>query len=183
MSRTVFFGGVTLDGFIADDDDGIDWLTKFEPNYDGPGESVLDDLNSKLEQVGALVMGSHTYEFILEASDWPYADRPTWVMTSRDLPVAEGADVRFHNGPVADIHPEMLAAAGDKDVWLVGGGGLLSDMVDAGLVDEISATIVPVVLGSGKPLFERPVRKPMRTVSTQVFSSGMVELVFAPAKP
>ncbi len=183
MSRTIFFGGVTLDGFIADDDDGIEWLTGFKPNYDGGGGSVLDDLKAKLERVGALVMGSATYEFILDASAWPYGDRPTWVMTSRELPAAEGADIRFHNGPVADIHPEMLAAAGERDLWLVGGGGLASDLLDAGLLDEISVTIVPVALGSGKPLFERPVRDPMRVLHTQVFSSGMIELVFAPAKP
>ena len=59
----------------------------------------------------------------------------------------------------------------------------LSDLLEAGLLDEISVTIVPVVLGSGKRLFDRPVSKPMRILHTQVFASGMIELVFEPAKP
>ncbi|CAN5469361.1 hypothetical protein BH20ACT15_BH20ACT15_15090 [soil metagenome] len=104
MSKTVYFAAATLDGFIADENDGIDWLTGFEPTYDGGGENVTQAIDEFIEGVGALLMGSATYEFILGHS-WPYGDRPTWVLTSRDLPVAEGADLRFHDGSVADVHP------------------------------------------------------------------------------
>jgi dihydrofolate reductase len=71
-------------------------------------------------------MGSSTYEFIL-GHEWPYGDRPSWVLTSRELPIADGADIRFHDGPVADIHPEMAEAAGDRDIWVVGGGPVASE--------------------------------------------------------
>jgi dihydrofolate reductase len=178
VAKTQYFCAATLDGYIADDEDGIDWLQRFESGYDGPGEPVLDAINSYIEGVGALVMGSSTYEFIL-GHDWPYGDRPTWVLTSRELPVAEGADIHFHNGPVAEVHPEMVTAAGDRDLWVVGGGPVASDLVDAGLLDELLLTVVPIVLGSGKPLFSRPIERGMTLLGTRTFANGMTELRFS----
>lgn len=178
MGKTQYFCAATLDGYIADSGDGIDWLQGFESGYEGPGEKVLDAIDAYLEGVGALVMGSSTYEFIL-GHDWAYGERPTWVLTSRDLPVIEGADIRFHDGPVAEIHPEMLEAAGDRDLWVVGGGPVASELADAGLLDELHVTIVPVVLGAGKPLFSAPVEKGMRLLGTRQFDNGMFELRYS----
>ncbi len=178
VPRTVYFCAATLDGYIADPDDRIDWLTGFEPNFDGPGDGVKDAIDSAVEGSGALVMGSSTYEFIL-GHDWPYGDRPTWVLTTRELPVAEGADIRFHDGPVADIQPEMRKAAGERDVWVVGGGPVASELAEAGLLDELWVTIVPIILGDGKPLFSKPIRNPMRLLGTRTFANGMIELRFS----
>jgi len=178
MAKTLYFCAATLDGYIADSDDKIDWLQTFDAGYDGPGEKVMDAINTYIEGIGALVMGSSTYEFILDHS-WPYGDRPTWVLTSRDLPVAEGAEIRFHNGPVADVHAEMLEAAGDRDLWVVGGGPVASELAEAGLLDELHITIVPVILGAGKPLFSKPIAKGMRLLGTRPFANGMFELRYA----
>jgi dihydrofolate reductase len=175
VAKTQYFCAATLDGYIADADDGIDWLTGFESSYEGPGEAATGGYDLFMEGVGALVMGSSTYEFIL-GHDWPYGDRPSWVLTTRDLPDTEGADIRFHNGPVADIHDEMVAAAGDRNLWVVGGGPVASDLVDAGLLDELLLTVVPIVLGSGKPLFSRPIERPMTLHGTRPYANGMVEL-------
>ncbi len=181
MARTIYFAAATLDGYIADPDDRIDWLTGFEPNYEGEGDSVKGTIDDFVERTGALVMGSSTYEFIL-GHDWPYGDRSTWVLTSRELPVAEGADIRFHNGPVAPIHAEMIEAAGDRDLWVVGGGPVASELADAGLLDELWVTVVPIVLGAGKPLFAMPISKAMRLLGTRTFETGMLELRYALAK-
>ncbi len=178
VGRSVYFCAATLDGYIADPDDRIDWLTGFEPNYDGPGDRVNEAIDAAVEGSGALVMGSSTYEFIL-GHDWPYGDRPTWVLTSRELPVAEGADIRFHDGPVADVHAEMVEAAGERDLWVVGGGPVASELAEAGLLDELWVTIVPIVLGDGKPLFSKPIRKAMRLLGTRTFENGMIELRFS----
>jgi dihydrofolate reductase len=178
VPRTIYFAAATLDGYIADDDDGIDWLTGFEPNYEGTGDEVTGAIDEFIENTGALVMGSSTYEFIL-GHDWPYGDRPSWVLTSRELPDTEGADIRFHNGPVAAIHAEMVEAAGDRHLWVVGGGPVASDLADAGLLDELWVTVVPIVLGSGKALFSRPIERPMRLLGKRRFASGMIELRFA----
>ena len=113
-------------------------------------------------------MGSSTYEFIL-GHDWPYGDRPSWVLTSRELPVAEGADVRFHDGPVADIHPEMVAAAGDATSGWSAGARWPPTSPTAGLLDELWVTVVPIVLGSGKPLFSSPIERAMRLLGTRTF--------------
>jgi dihydrofolate reductase len=181
VARTIYFAAATLDGYIATDDDGIDWLTGFEPNYEGSGDEVTGSIDDFIEQTGALVMGSSTYEFIL-GHDWPYGDRPSWVLTSRELPVAEGADIRFHNGPAPDIHPEMINAAGDRNLWVVGGGPVASELVDAGLLDELWVTIVPIVLGAGKPLFSKPIDRAMRLLGSRTMATGMFELRYALAK-
>jgi dihydrofolate reductase len=181
MARTIYFAAATLDGYIATEDDGIDWLTGFEPNYEGSGDEVTGSIDDFIENTGALVMGSSTYEFIL-GHDWPYADRPSWVLTSRELQVADGADIRFHSGPVADVHAEMIEAAGDRHLWVVGGGPVASELVDAGQLDELWVTIVPIVLGAGKPLFSKPIDRAMRLLGTRTMATGMFELRYALAK-
>ena len=67
----------------------------------------------------------------------------------------EEVDVRIVNAKVPDLHDEMLAAAGERNLWVVGGGNVASQFADAGLLDELLVTVVPVVLGEGKPLFDR----------------------------
>jgi len=86
-----------------------------------------------------------------------HGDRPTFVFTSRELPVPEGADIRFVSGPVADVLAEIRAAAGDGDIWVVGGGDLAGQFLDAGVLDEIALSVAPVALTAGAPLFPRRV--------------------------
>jgi dihydrofolate reductase len=183
MAKAQYFCAATLDGYIADTDDGLAWLMDYKgnggPSDAEPMEGVID---SFLEGIGALVMGSATYEFILDHGGWAYGDRPTWVLTSRELPLVEGGDVRFHNGPVEEIHDEMLAAAGDRNLGIVGGGPVASQFAEKGLLDELLVTIVPVALSNGKPLFERPVMEPMKLVGARAFNNGMVELRYALSK-
>ncbi|MEX1142515.1 MAG: dihydrofolate reductase family protein [Thermoleophilaceae bacterium] len=133
------------------------------------------------EEVGALVSGSVTYEWVLEhfADPWPYRGKPWWVLSSRELPVpgGDGVDVRITDGEVADLHREMLVAASGRNLWVLGGGNVASQFADAGLLDEVVVTVVPVVLGEGKPLFGRRLSgSPMRLLGTRAFRNGMVEL-------
>ena len=116
--------------------------------------------------VSVMVEGSTTYEWVLAESDilahpekWRefHGDRPTFVFTTRELPVPEGADIRFVSGPVADVLAEIRAAAGDGDIWVVGGGDLAGQFLDAGVLDEIALSVAPVALTAGAPLFPRRV--------------------------
>jgi dihydrofolate reductase len=170
-SRVVYYAAATLDGYIADSEDNIDWLTQ----YDGgePDADPMDGYDAFYEDVGALVSGSVTYEWILDnANEWPYPGKPYWVLTSRDLRRVEGQDVRFNGS-----HEEMIASAGDRKLWIVGGGGVASQFAEAGLLDQVRVTVVPVVLGAGKPLFERRLPgPPMRLAGVVPRASGMVEL-------
>jgi dihydrofolate reductase len=109
-------------------------------------------------------------------SAWPYA-QPTWVFTSRELPTIPGADVRFVNRPVVEVHDEMRAAASGRNIWVVGGGDLAGQFHDAGLLDEIILQLGSVTLGRGKPLFPRRVLSPiLRLVTVKELGVGMVEL-------
>jgi dihydrofolate reductase len=195
MTRTQYYCAATLDGYIADADDGIDWLTGYEGSFGGDGaeQSPMSDEGAYerfYEGVGALVSGSTTYEFVLdhigEGGAWPYPGKPYWVLTSRDLPMphGEGVDVRLANAGVADLHREMIAAAGERNLWIVGGGNVASQYADEGLLDDVLVTVVPVVLGEGKPLFDRPLPcGAMQLRGTRIFGNGMVELRYEIRRP
>jgi dihydrofolate reductase len=183
VARTVYYCAVSLDGHIAEADDTIGWLTEYDGTYDGDAPPVEGGYEDFYAEVGALVSGSVTYEWILGhlelGGDWPYAGKPCWVLSSRDLPVpgGEGVDVRIVNAPVAALWDEMAAAAGDRVLWVVGGGNVASQFADEGLLDEVRVTVVPVVLARGKPLFERrPPGGPMQLTAVLPRSNGMVEL-------
>ena len=193
MTTTIYYGAGSLDGYLAGPGDDLDWLLKYDGSYEGAeaeGDAMGDggSYESFYAGVEALVMGSATYEWILDnldvagGNEWPYKGKPTWVLSSRRLrlPEGEGADVRIADGPVRELYPEMAAAAGDGTLWIVGGGGVASQFADEGLLDEVHLTVVPVVLGAGKPLFERPLPSgPLQLSGTRVFRNGMVELRYA----
>jgi dihydrofolate reductase len=188
VCKTQYYCAASLDGYIADPDDRLDWLMGYQGSYSGedaaPGPMEGGGSYERFyEGVGALVSGSTTYEFVLDHLDdpgrWPYKGKPYWVLSSRDLPVpeAEGVDVRVVRSAVRDLHDELIAAAGGQNVWVVGGGNVASQFAEAGLLDEVLLTVVPVVLGEGKPLFERPVPGgPLQLLGTRPFATGMVEL-------
>ena len=154
MTKLSYYTATTIDGFIADPEDSLDWLLRQDQDTDGFGS--YDEF---MKDVGAIVMGSTTYEWVLAHLDrtgesWPY-DLPAWVMTTRDLRTPAGADVRFASGEVCAVHEQMVAAASGKDLWVVGGGDLAGQFADAGLLDEIVVSIAPVTLGAGRPLLPR----------------------------
>ena len=187
MSKTQYYCAMSLDGYIAEADDTLDWLMGYEGSYEGE-EAVSGKSRAGYEGfyegVGALVSGSVTYEFVLDHLDevggeWPYAGKPTWVLSSRELPKPDGedVDVRIVDAKIRDLHDEMIAAAGERNLWVVGGGNVASQFADEGLLDEVLLTVVPVVLGEGKPLFDRRLPGgPMQLAGARCFDSGMVEL-------
>jgi dihydrofolate reductase len=182
VPRSVYYLAATLDGFIATEDDGIEWLTGYEGSSDVEGAvEIKPVMGGFIDSVTALAMGSATYEWVAEnASAWPYEDKPTWVFTSRgELPAMEGANLRFVSGEVAALAGEMLEAAGDGPLWIVGGGDLAVQFAEAGLLDEVVVTVVPVALGRGKPLFGRPLGRRLTLTACQPFTTGMVELTYA----
>ena len=158
MSLTQYYTATSLDGFIADPDNSLEWLFTRQREPDGPlnyGDFIAG--------VGAMAMGSTTYEWILEHDvadedpaprKWPY-DIPGWVFTHRQLPVLGDAGIEFTSADIATVHKEMVDAAGDRNVWIVGGGDLAGQFAGAGLLDEVIVMIAPVTLGGGAPLLPR----------------------------
>ncbi len=154
MTRIVFFTVTTLDGFLADEFDSLDWLFVQDIDPDGP-----NGIDAFLAGVGALVMGRTTYEWLAhhletKGEPWPYALR-AWVLSHAELPGVEGADLRWAQGDVRELHDALVEAADGKDVWVVGGGDLAAQFADAGLLDQIVVSIAGVTLGAGRPLFPR----------------------------
>jgi dihydrofolate reductase len=190
VARTVYYVASSLDGYVAEADDSLEWLLEYEGSFEHetgePGPmSEGGSYERFYEGVGALVAGSVTYEWILDHLDvagggkWPYRGKPCWVLSSRALrlPAGDGVDVRIVNGSVRELYGEMAASAGDGVLWVVGGGSVASQFGDEGLLDEVHLTVVPVVLGAGKPLFERRLPNgPMQLTGTRPFKNGMVEL-------
>ena len=184
MTRFVYYLAATLDGFIADEDDGLDWLTGYEGEAAaeaGATADVREAMRRFDESIGALAMGSATYEWMARhISEWPYGDRPTYVFTSRgELDPIDGANLRWASGDPAPLADELRDAAGERDFWIVGGGELTVLFAEAGLLDEVIVTVVPAVLGSGKPLFGKPLGRRLTLTGSRPFTTGMVELTYS----
>ncbi len=160
VGKTQYFTATTLDGYIADENNSLDWL--FEVDRTDAGEHSFAAF---FAEVGAMAMGATTYQWILEhdrllddPGKWRgyYGDTPSWVFTHRTLPPIPGAEIRFVQGDVAPVHDAMARAAGeDKNIWLVGGGDLVGQFADQHLLDEILVSLAPVTLGRGAPLLPR----------------------------
>jgi len=176
--KTQYYTAASLDGFLATENDSIDWLFPLgDPNDAGYPQFVAE--------VGALAMGTSTYEWMIRNADqvtaetgspWPY-EQPAWVFTRRTLPVIAGANLHFVQGDVKSPHTEMRTAAGGKNIWIVGGGDLAGQFYDAGLLDELILQVGSATLGQGKPLFPRRVLSPtLRLTSVRRIGSGMAEL-------
>ena len=184
MARTVYYCAMSLDGYIAEADDTIDWLTGYAGSFEGEGAEPIEGHYRRFyDGVGALVMGSVTYSFVLDelgsGAEWPYRGKPAFVLSSRDLPLPDddGRGVRIVAGRVSELYPEIRDAAGDRDVWVVGGGNVASQFAEEDLLDDLRVTVVPVVLGEGKTLFTRGLPGgAMRLAGWRAFDNGMVEL-------
>jgi dihydrofolate reductase len=165
--RTVYYTASSLDGFLADPENSLDWLFEVDTSdgdEDGDEHTADAGFGRFFAGVGAMAMGATTYLWVLGHEDllahperWTasYGATPCWVFTHRDLPRIPGADVRLVHGDVRPVHEQLRRAAGEKDVWLVGGGGLAGQFADAGLLDELQVQIAPVTLGAGAPLLPR----------------------------
>jgi dihydrofolate reductase len=159
--KTQYYTATSIDGFIADPRNSLDWLLQF-------GDGSGDTYDQFITEVGAITMGSTTYQWILDhhvhadadqPRPWAYR-QPTWVFTSRELPGVDEADIRFVRGDVVPVHAAMSEAAAGKNIWIVGGGELAGQFHDRGLLDELILGVAPVSLGGGAPLLPRRIAEP-----------------------
>lgn len=170
MGKTQYFAATTVDGFIADENNSLEWLFQVERSPENPERAAF------FAGVGAMAMGATTYQWMIdhervvdEPERWRgfAGDTPAWVFTHRTLPPVPGADIRFVQGDVAPVHAAMTAAAGDGNVWIIGGGELVGRFADAGLLDELILSVAPVTLGAGAPLLPRRLIGRLRLVGVE----------------
>lgn len=171
MARPIcsIFIAISLDGFIARPDGAIDWLSVVER----PGQDY--GFRAFYDTVDTLVMGRKTYETALGFDAWPYAGKRCVVLTSRALSPRHGE--RAYAGEPAALVPELYAE-GARRVY-VDGGNVIGQFLSAGLVDDLTVSIVPVLLGQGLPLTPGLGRDVRLTLSEERrFESGLVQLVY-----
>ena len=168
MSRKVrLFIATSLDGYIAGPGESLDWLfSDADYGYD-----------AFLAEVDTLAMGRRTYDGVRSLGEWPYDGLATTVFTRQERPAHDG-NVSFTSKAPADWLREVESSPG-KDVWVVGGGLLIRDFLDARLVDEMTVAVHPVVLGGGTPLFPPgSPRHKLRLAHVYSYPSGLVSSTY-----
>jgi dihydrofolate reductase len=172
VAKTQYYTATSIDGYIADQDGSLDWLFEVDEGTDNP-------FGAFFAGVGAFAMGATTYEWVLkndnvldEPGNWHdmYGDMPCWVFTHRELPLVPDANIFFVSGDVKRVHEAMQVAAQGRNVWIVGGGDLVGEFADQGLLDEIILGVAPVTLGAGAPLL------PRRLTSQQLALTGVAQM-------
>src|ERR1041384_142568 len=177
-SQVTIHMAASLDGFIARRDGRVDWL---ETSDEFPGGDTMDPefVEAFLKTIDCYVMGSRTYEtaigFEAKGFGWAYGDKPTFVLTSRELPRTRET-VEFHSGDLAKFVNERLRPA-FRSIWFVGGGMVSGECLRLGLADEVRYSILPILIGEGIPFFEaigRDVALHLKEV--KAYKNGMVAL-------
>lgn len=172
MSRVRAFFASSLDGFIAGPKDEIDWLP-------GADVGMEDTFTPFFAQIGALLMGRRSFDVACGfEGEWPYGDKPVLVATTRPM-VAPRASVRAVSGDVAELVAQAKQTAAERDVY-IDGGVLMRSALDAGLIDEITMTVIPIVLGAGLPAFAGTTRRhALELIGGRPIGGGLVELRYA----
>jgi dihydrofolate reductase len=168
----------SLDGFIARKDGRVDWL---ETSDEFAGGDTMDPgfVEAFLKTIDCYVMGSRTYEtalnFEAKGLGWAYGDKPTFVLTSRELPRTRDT-VEFSSGDLAQFVTERLRPRFGS-IWFVGGGVVSGECLSLGLADEVRYSILPILIGDGISFFEKLDRDvPLHLAEVKAYRSGMVEL-------
>jgi dihydrofolate reductase len=177
-SRVTIHMAASLDGFIARKDGRVDWLETSDEFIKGDS---LDpgDVEAFLKTIDCYVMGSRTYETALDFETkglgWSYGDKPTFVLTSRNLPRTRDT-VEFYSGDLSQLVNERLRPAFGS-IWFVGGGSVSGECLRLGLADEVRYSIMPVLIGDGIPFFEKLGRDViLHLAEVNAYKSGIVEL-------
>ena len=175
----------SLDGFIARKDGLVDWMETSD-EFAGGETSDPEFVEAFLKTIDCYVMGSRTYEtalnFEAKGFGWAYGDKPTFVLTSRDLPRTRNT-VEFYSGDLAQLVNEQLRPR-FRSVWFVGGGVVSGQCLRLGLADEVRYSILPILIGNGITFFEKLDRDvPLHLAEVKAYKSGMVALRYEVQKP
>lgn len=177
-SRVTIHMAASLDGFIARKDGRVDWLETSD-TFEG-GETMAPALVAEfLETIDCYVMGSRTYETALDFEarglGWPYGDKPTVVLTGRELRKARDT-VEFYSGDLALLVNGRLQP-NFRSIWFVGGGHVSGECLRLGLADEVRYSIMPILIGDGVSFFDRLDKDvALHLVEVKAYDSGMVAL-------
>ena len=177
-SRVTIHMAASLDGYIARKDGSVDWLETSDEFVDG---DTMDagSIEAFLKTIDCYVMGSRTYEtalrFEAQGLGWSYGDKPTFVLTSRKLPRTRDS-VEFYSGDLAQFVNGRLRPT-FRSIWFVGGGVVSAECLRLGLADEVSYSILPILIGDGIAFFEKLDRDiALHLAEVKAYNNGMIEL-------
>ncbi len=184
--KIIVYLAMSVDGKIAGNDGDLSWLDIPSENADSEGEVISSlSLHKEFEEVlantGCIVMGRTTYDTVVGFGEdmWPYADIPIIVVSHRDLPSNHRHSVNKMSGDMGKIIMSARQYAGpDKDVY-VDGGNVVQQALRENIVQEITLTIIPIVLGEGRTLFEQVPKQRLRMVQTSSNSKGMTQVTYS----
>src|ERR1044072_3917967 len=177
-SRVTVHMAASLDGFIARKDGSVDWLETADEFADGKSLDT-ESIGAFLKTIDCYVMGARTYETALRFESrgfgWAYGDTPTIVLTHRELARTRDT-VELYSGDLAALVEGRLRST-YRSIWVVGGGGVAGECLRLGLADEVRYSIIPVLIGSGIPFFDRLDKDVgLHLVEVNAYKSGIVEL-------
>jgi dihydrofolate reductase len=179
-SRVTIHMAASLDGFVARKDGRVDWMETSDEFADG---DILDPefVEAFLKTIDCYVMGSRTYEtalsFEAKGFGWSYGDKPTFILTSRDLPRTRDT-VEFYSGDLVQLVNGRLRPK-YRNIWFVGGGMVSGECLRLGLADEVRYSILPILIDDGIRFFEKLDRDiALHLVEVKAYKSGMVELCY-----
>ena len=168
----------SLDGFIARKDGRVDWMETSDEFADG---DTMDQefVEAFLKTIDCYVVGSRTYEtalsFEAKGMGWAYGDKPTFVLTRRELPRTRDT-VKFYSGDLTQFVNEHLRPA-FHNIWFAGGGLLSAECLRLGLADEVRYSILPILIGDGIQFFGKLDQDtPLHLVEVKAYKNGMVGL-------
>ena len=169
MAELIYYVASSIDGFIADTEGGVDWL-------DSINSSGIDHgYNDFYSGIDSLIIGRGTYDQILEFGDWPYPDKPSWVMTAKHYE-STNKDIILSEKSPQEVMKE-ITGKGFKRTWLVGGGKLAQSFHNAGLITEYFISIIPIILGGGIHLLAVPAHQTSLVLKeTNRFDTGVVQV-------
>lgn len=173
MRKVVLFIAMSLDGYIADKNGNVDWLSGESKNEDN-----INTYSMFIKDVDTVVMGWNTYHQIeteLSPSEWVYDNLTSYVITHREL--SSTNKIIFTQKSTCDIVNELKQEQGKK-IWICGGADIIQQLIKEDLIDEYYISVIPTILGSGIRLFEtNPKEIKLKLVRTQTYN-GITELIY-----
>lgn len=170
MKKIKVYIALSLDGYIARPDGDLDWLLKY-PMPTGTEYGYKDLMDS----IDVVIMGGRTYrEMLCMDIIWPYKDKKTYVVSRRSIETKENIEFVTENiiEKITDLRNEQ-----GKDIWLVGGGELITMFLNEGLIDELQICYIPIILGAGIPLFpNNPKESNWELIGNTAYDSGIIKI-------
>ncbi len=173
MRKVIVYIATSLDGYIADVNGGVGWLTG-----DGSESENVGSYPEFIKSVDTVILGHKTYHQIvteLSPEVWVYADMTSYVMTHKKLDDKQG--IFFTDIDLKQLI-KKLKSEGGKDIWICGGASLVNACVEQDLADEYTISIIPTILGGGTRLFgDHKIEKPLKLKSSVTYN-GIVESTY-----